>query len=362
MRSSPESLQVTPSETKPAPAPALGLLVERRRKRQEVLSNLPEITAETLDEIIENRLGKLLSIDTQGIQALTAEENRVLLEGMWAVQDSDPALAAQYREEVILGNLPFAVEVAKKRGYTLPLMDRVQMGAEALCLAVDGFQPDRNFTFSTYAHEVMIKHIDTGGEGYGRLVRVRSRDKLLLKRITFIKKFLEAAEESVEAETIYNQLIKDLKKAEITEKSRASWLKFVTVEKVLYLLQYIEQEELGLEDEISFRKINSDENLVLMDFIPDVASTSTAAEANLTQEKQADLINEVLATIPPLERRILEFQWGLNGQVISTDEEIIEQLNIQDKRRYGLLKERANDRFRHNLRKIAPDLVKYFAA
>jgi RNA polymerase primary sigma factor len=95
--------------------------------------------------------------------------HREEIELSWGVKRGD----GHSRQRLIEKNLRLVVSVAKKyRGYGLPFEDLVQEGNIGLMKAVEKFDPDRGFRFSTYATWWIRQAVQRAVADKGRTIRV----------------------------------------------------------------------------------------------------------------------------------------------------------------------------------------------
>jgi RNA polymerase sigma factor (sigma-70 family) len=115
----------------------------------------------------------------------TAGERRALRRTLRAGEDA--------HDTFVLANLRLVVSIAKKyQGSGLPLLDLVQEGNLGLIHAVDKFEWQRGFKFSTYATWWIRQAISRGIANTGRTIRLPVHASDLVQRIRRARTDLEA--------------------------------------------------------------------------------------------------------------------------------------------------------------------------
>ncbi len=226
----------------------------------------------------------------------------------------------QARKHLLRANLRLVVSVATRyQGHGLPLGDLIQEGNLGLMHALDKFEPERGFKFSTYA-TWWIRH------AVGRAVADQGRTiRLPVHMAEKVRKVKEAAYR------VAQQTGSDATIAQIAEQMG------LPESKVEELLQYGQQP-------ISFESPVGDEEggTTLSDFLPDEEAVSPF-EALLVGGLQSEL-REALTSLSPREARVINMRYGLRDGREHTLEEIGQK--------FGLTRERIRQIEKEALRKL----------
>jgi len=236
---------------------------------------------------------------------LSAEEEKLLGSQL---EHSSKNESQEARQRLIEGNLRLVVSIAKKYvGRGLSLMDLIQEGNLGLMKTVNKFDYRRGYKFSTYAIWWIRQSINLAIADKARTIRipVHMMDKIgSLLRISH-----SLAQE-------YGR--------EPTEKELAVQME-TSIEKVCQITRAA-QYPVSLEYHIG-EEADSD---TLADFIEDKTMPQPAEVA--TNELLKEQLNEILASLPPKERRVVELRFGLGDGRRRTLEEVGQQFNVTRER------------------------------
>jgi RNA polymerase primary sigma factor len=230
-------------------------------------------------------------------------------------------LGQQARRRMIESNSRLVISVAKRYiGHGVPFLDLIQEGNLGLMRAVDKFDPDRGYKFSTYATWWIRQAVSRAVSDQGRTIRlpVHMSEKLLKLRRTS-----QEMEQTLGREPTPEELAEAL---ELPAERVHRYLR--TAVRPLSLEQPV-----GEEEESTLGQFIEDD---------DSPEPSERAEQALLRSKLDDLLD----TLQPREERILRLRYGLLDGHTYTLQEVGEMFGLT-RERIRQIEQEALARLRH---------------
>lgn len=254
-----------------------------------------------LDDDVADDSVRLYLREIGKIPLLNAEEELALAQRVVAGDK-------KAKDQMAEANMRLVVSIAKRYvGRGLDLLDLIQEGNTGLLRAVEKFDPDKGFKFSTYATWWIRQAITRAIADQARTIRIPVH---MVETINKLLRTQRRLTQELNREPTNEEIAKEME---------------IDVDKVEHIMK-IKQDISSLDASIR----DDEEDSVLADFIEDEDTVSP--EESATGQLLKEQVKDMLGALTEREQKILKLRFGLEDGKSHTLEEVGQEFSVTRER------------------------------